>query len=52
MSSRNIWWVLKAAIYPLPVVVAFNDCVASIACIDGNSMRPTLNPDTATSRDR
>ena len=28
----------------IPVVIAFNDLVLSVATVDGRSMQPTLNP--------
>lgn len=37
---------LKQVAWSVPVAIAFTDCVACVIRVDGQSMQPTLNPDT------
>lgn len=41
--------VIKKGVWLVPVGIAFTDCIASILRVEGASMRPTLNPDGASS---
>eukprot|EP00245_Coleochaete_scutata_P007671 TRINITY_DN2321_c0_g1_i3.p1 TRINITY_DN2321_c0_g1~~TRINITY_DN2321_c0_g1_i3.p1 ORF type:complete len:168 (+),score=15.32 TRINITY_DN2321_c0_g1_i3:98-601(+) len=43
-ALSNVWHVIKRSAGLVPVVILFNDGVASMSKVEGRSMQPTLNP--------
>ncbi|KAJ1475910.1 peptidase S24/S26A/S26B/S26C [Baffinella frigidus] len=51
-STQDVLQAAKHCLFALPVVLVANDCVVSVAKVEGRSMQPTLNPDEQGPRDR
>ncbi|KAM7291613.1 putative inner membrane protease, subunit IMP2 [Ixodes scapularis] len=51
MWRRKAWIVVRRTLLSLPVAVAFVDCVAYVAKVEGVSMQPELNPEPESSTD-
>jgi inner membrane protease subunit 2 len=44
MATKQLWAAGLAILPVVPVAIAFNDLVGSVAVVRGRSMQPTLNP--------